>query len=647
MSQTTLRDITIPRHVPLLLAVGAALLTLSLMLGGTAAAQEDGATFEEADCMFTVPPGQSPQCGYLIVPEDRSDPGGSTIRLATAIFPSTNSNPAADPLIYLEGGPGGAVLENLTLIFDDFYAPLLEERDLILFDQRGVGFSEPSLFCEEYATAYTENLQRDPVAEDIDDFAPLLACQERLLAEGVNLSAYNSAANAADVSDLRIALGYDEVNLFGVSYGTRLALTVMRDNPEGVRSVVLGATYPPQVDLYTDQPEGLVRVLELLFTDCEADDYCGATYPDFRDVFFDTMDGLNASPATISIPDPVAGGTIRAVVDGDRFLNTIFLTLYSSDLIPLMPQVVYEVSQGEYSTFAFMLASTIFVEQAVSRGMYFSVQCHEEAPFPSMSSSSDALDRMPELVAYFSELDEINNLCDDWNSGEGDPIEGQPVSSDIPTLLIAGEYDPITPPEWAQLAATTLENSFYFEFPGLSHDASLVNPCARSIISSFLNDPGSAPASTCLADVTGVDFGGEMDSTVIMVPFSDDTFGIEGVVPDGWEELGPGTHMRAQSDLDSTVLLQQAGPIPREQFLELLLGQLEIDEAPEVEATITTASGFEWQLYRLETLGLAIDLGLGDASGLTMLVLLQSSPSNRDALYDSVFLPAVDAMRPN
>ena len=180
---------------------------------------------ESTPCWMALPDGvvegQNIDCGYLFVPETRDDSSSPSIQLAYAVLYAPTESPQPDPVIYLAGGPGGSAVKELDGWLD---APYLQDRDLVLLDQRGTGYSLPTLNCPEMEQAVQDATQ---------------ACRDRLVEEGVDLQAYSSVENAADVADLRVALGYDEWNLYGISYGTRLALTVMRDHPEGVRSVVL------------------------------------------------------------------------------------------------------------------------------------------------------------------------------------------------------------------------------------------------------------------------------------------------------------------------------------------------------------------------------------------------------------------------
>src|SRR5579859_2041292 len=196
-------------------------------------------SYEQAECPYAKPAGHTVECGYLTVPEDRSNPSnGNVVKLAVAVFKSNSSTPQPDPVIYLEGGPGGRSLsdDGVDYYINDAFAPLLDKRDVILFDQRGTGYSTPSLACPEYFDANWNNEDKNLSAKAWEPITTQAVqdCHDRLVKQGVNLSDFNSAESAADVSDLRVALGYKEWNLYGISYGTRLGLTIMRDFPQGI-----------------------------------------------------------------------------------------------------------------------------------------------------------------------------------------------------------------------------------------------------------------------------------------------------------------------------------------------------------------------------------------------------------------------------
>lgn len=492
----TTSRLQIPR-VAVLLALVAAMLSAGVVVN----AQDDVPRFEPTDCAFDTPANRTVDCGFLIVPENRANPDNTnTIRLAVAIYRTDSDAPAADPVIYLEGGPGGSAVELSPLTIGAGFGPFVENRDLIFIDQRGIGLSEPSLFCQTYYDNYIDSLDEALTTGEETDLAynSMLQCQDDFLAQGIDLSGYTSAQNAADIADLRVALGYDEVNILGISYGARLALTMMRDHPEGIRSVILGGTYPPQVNLFTETSENIDRVLSVLFDDCAADAACSAAFPDLETVFYDTVDSLNANPPTITVMDAFTGEEYQVVVTGDRFVGSVFLTLYSGQLLGFLPQTVYQVADGEYTFYAILQSLPITTEASVSRGMYYSVQCYEEVPFTSQEELDASGEALPGLESLFSVGDiGLLEFCDAWQSGEAEAFENEPVTSDIPTLILAGSYDPVTPPRWAQAAAETLPNSFYFENRGGSHDTAL-GRCATSIATAFLDDPTTEPDGSCL-----------------------------------------------------------------------------------------------------------------------------------------------------
>jgi len=621
--------------------------------------EEETAIFEASACPFNLAAGQvegeTVECGYLLVPENRADPNSATIRLAVAIFRHPDGAPEPDPIVYLEGGPGGSALEFIDLTFEEVYEPMWEaNRDIVVFDQRGVGFSEPALDCPEVVELTRELLDYELDGRALTDqeisnliLERLLDCAEDL-SQVADLSAYNTAANAADVEALRQALAYDQVNLWGISYGTRLALEVMRDYPEGLRSVVLDSVYPPDVDLNVSAAANADRAFDTLFDGCAADGACNAAYPDLRAVFSDTVERLNEAPASIEIINPLTGERYDALLKGADLQAFTFEFLYQAGIITSLPEIIYDASEGDYNLIALIAGALIAQQEVMSQGMQMSVQCHEEFPFSSVEELEEALAAYPELADLFEDA-VVGGLgyevCESWDSGIADAVENQPVASEIPTLILAGQYDPITPPAWGRLAAETLENANFFEYPGIGHGASVSHECPTSMAAAFFKDPNGAPDDACMAQMSGPEFavpGGEVEA-VELEPFVDEEMGIAGVRPVGWEEISPGIYTRAESALDAATLLMQAGPFAAEDLVSLLSLQLGLDEEPESTGE-REANGLTWMIYSFEFRGLAMDIAVAEGERIALMVLLQSDPDERDALYDSVFLPTVDAL---
>ena len=473
--------------------------------------------FQPTVCRFTLPeevgPGEDVDCGYLAVPERRDVPIQETrlIQLAVAIFHPPGGATHPDPVIYLSGGPGASALEMVRYDFDRFSElAFTNGRDLIVFDQRGIGISRPALDCPEY-----DQLARDLLDREIDgqvmkdpQIAALLldtiaACRDNL-SEVADLSAYHSLASALDVHDLRLALGYEQVNLWGGSYGTRLALEIMRQDPQGLRSVILDAVYPPDVDLYAEGPANLERALDRLFSSCSANPVCSQAYPNLEEVFYETSQRLDESPVRAEIVDPFTGTHYQSWMNGDILLGLTFRLLYDSQVRYLLPMYIDDVSHDDFSAFNLMRGILIGRIGLSSVGMSLSVQCHEELAFSSQQAVQSRLSSHPELAGMYENSligPFVFEVCQEWPAGVADPSANQPVYSDVPTLLMAGEFDPITPPAWGRKAAETLSRAYFFEYPGVGHGASVIQGCPQDMAVAFLADPDKAPDGTCIADM--------------------------------------------------------------------------------------------------------------------------------------------------
>jgi len=203
-------------------------------------------SFQSTACQFKVPDQIQVTCGFVEVPEDRRGDIKDTIHVAVAVFHSTSSTPKPDPILYLQGGPGDKAIDWIVNNFQTMVLPYLVERDFIVFDPRGVGYSEPRFDCDEFKTTYLQDLEgKIPAAQKVSYYqGALLGCKNNLVRAGVNLSAYTSIDIAADAKDILVALGYQQANLYSISYGTRIGQLLMRDYPQFVRSAILDSVVP-------------------------------------------------------------------------------------------------------------------------------------------------------------------------------------------------------------------------------------------------------------------------------------------------------------------------------------------------------------------------------------------------------------------
>ncbi|NIN64140.1 MAG: alpha/beta fold hydrolase [Anaerolineae bacterium] len=459
---------------------------------------------EELDLLYGNNPAYDLECGYLVVPEDRDDPASTLVRLPVVIFRTLNPNPKLDPVIYLAGGGGYdylAVLRRDMEVVDAF----LEERDFITYNQRGAPGAEPSLACpgyEEYQWEILGDASLSREEADALNVEFLLECQDSLLQQGIDLTKYNSAENAADANDLRMALSYEQANYYGTSYGTRIALALVRDFPEAVRSVILDSVYPPQVAYYSEYAFNTHRGFERLFAACSADPDCSEGYPNLEADFYRVARELKADPITFHHDR----GPL--VLDGGFFIEAVSVHWYRPHLIPLMPRVIDRAARGIYTAVEDLLP-LIIVPESCNWATWQSIACREEVAFESYEDTLVLSEGLPpEVTEYYVDSFAATEfaLCESWQSGEADAIENQPVASHIPALVLAGEFDAITPPEWAKLTAETLSNSFYYAFPAMGHDIIWFNECGLQIGLDFLDDPTTEPDSSCIDALPAVDF---------------------------------------------------------------------------------------------------------------------------------------------
>ncbi|MYE78927.1 MAG: alpha/beta hydrolase [Chloroflexi bacterium] len=466
------------------------------MATALASAQDNHPHYEASDCpeialwMASAELGAI-RCGLLHVREDRAAGGGSAmLRLFVLRLAAQNERGNA-PIVYLAGGPGGAASAALEGLLS---SALRSEHEIILIDQRGAGLSQPALNCPEIDAGASEN--------------PLAACRARLLAAGIDLAAYNTSNSAQDINELLIALDLPTANIYGISYGARLALTMARDFPQRLGAMILDGVSPPQAQLLTEQAVNGNRAFERLFADCAADPACRQAYPNLRASFNQVIDRLNQAPAEIA---HLRSGA-ATWMDGEIWVNYLFDLLYDTSLLAWLPAMIRAHAAGDYGFAPPEMASLAKPESALqlpdfalqydadSEGLYYSIICAEAVPFESAEGLLAAGARLPPRTAAALSNAALQLLadCELWGLPAAAASHKRPVISAIPTLLFSGAYDPVSPPAWAVAAAQGLETSWRFVLPDTGHGALGNSDCADTIALEFLRQPTQEPASDCL-----------------------------------------------------------------------------------------------------------------------------------------------------
>ncbi|MBB6097509.1 pimeloyl-ACP methyl ester carboxylesterase [Deinobacterium chartae] len=472
-------------------------LTVSALLGA-ASAQTAPAPRNEA-CPYLLPQGmelgRDIRCGYASVPLDHAQPYGRQIQLAYVVLEARSSNPRPDPLFVLLGGPGQRAD---SVIASNIYASLARDRDVVIFDQRGVGQSRPALACPELSQLSVEStLQGTPL-----DATQLIVqgserCLKRLEAEGVDLKYFNTRQNADDVEALRRALGYDRINLYGGSYGTLLGQRVLERHPHSVRAAVLDGVAAPGRDYILDIPLAQYRALDRLFAACAQDPGCPLKDP--WGTLEEIKTRLDREPVQVKLQ--LGQESEQVALTGEIFMGLFAFPLYGSpeDLIPLL----VSAQQGDYRLLEAYLPLTLIAFELSDWGMRLGVACAENMPFSDPATLETALASTPEFFrkANLPGVKAYYQAC----ALTGVPADARnrlPVRSSVPTLFLNGEFDPATPPENGERAARTFSHAQVVTVRGGGHTQILPTPrglCATNLVLSFLNAPTRPLDTACAA----------------------------------------------------------------------------------------------------------------------------------------------------
>jgi pimeloyl-ACP methyl ester carboxylesterase len=433
-------------------------------------------------------------CGTYPVLEDRAAGGGRRIGLNVVIIPSRNAGSARDAATFLAGGPGQAATDQAPFLVQR-YGALLGERDFLFLDQRGTGGSNP-LECPLYD-------RRNP-ATWLGDFYPpdaVRRCRPQL-EERADLRLYTTAIAADDLDEVRAAFGYETLNLLGVSYGTRAALVYMRQYPDRVRSAVLEGVAPPGELIPQNFARDAERALYGVLGQCAADAACSGAFPAARDDARRAFERLQAGPVQVPVLDPLRGTIIRLPLNRDLAAEALRYMLYSAGTAGYVPVVLNRAAAGDYGALAeFALAGRRNIVDSGANGMYLSITCAEDLPWIRPGAG--------ELLAEGSFLQDYRlrqqrDACSLWPRGDVPSGFHEPVRTATPTLILSGEWDPVTPPILGELAARWLPRSRHLVVPDAGHGTGGLEHagCVHGIVITFISRPApEALDASCLADV--------------------------------------------------------------------------------------------------------------------------------------------------
>jgi len=416
------------------------------------------------------------ECGRLNVPENPAAPAGRHITLRVARVPAISRRKAPDPLFLLAGGPGESATTMYTTI-----APALErihrDRDIVLLDQRGTGESN-ALNCDLDADDLT-------TASDAVVMAQTQRCLQELSARA-DVRFYTTSIAVQDLDRVRAALGYELINLYGASYGTRVAQHYLRRFPQHTRSLILDGVVPPERALGPSLALDAEKALATLLARCAREPACRQRFGDPAVTYQALRAALEAKPVTVHLPDPTSGEPQTFQFTSMHLATVLRLALYTPDQAALLPLALDRaLKSGDFTLLAgqFSMMSHS-VQSLLAYGMHNTVVCTEDVPFypPAERIDRAALGR---TFLGVGQLDGLNNLCRIWPRGPMDADLHAPLRSEVPVLLLSGGNDPVTPPAYAEEARRGLKNSRHIVLKDLGH-GQVVAPCMDNVLARFL-----------------------------------------------------------------------------------------------------------------------------------------------------------------
>ena len=448
------------------------------MLGFAWACAEAPQPVESQTLLEECGPGEGPddaRCGTIQVYEDRDRAAGRTIDLNVVVYPARSRDAQPDPVFVLAGGPGQAAAQ-LSEMLARMLGDVRVDRDLVFVDQRGTGESN-GLPCEEDS----DDLQ---LLGDTDHFVEtILDCLEGYDAD---LRFYTTPVAMDDLNEVRQKLGYESINLWGGSYGTRAALVYLRRHGETVRSVVLDGAVPLAMKLPASFALDGQRAMDLVFDACEAEDPCRKRFPDLRARFAELLNRLDRGVIDAELRHPRTGADQRVAVGREFVTGMLRTALYESSTASMVPLIIDQAHRGDFGgLFALALATESAPKEATMYfGMHFAVMCAEDVPW---INTEEFRQEGAGTFLGVSYVEAWETICAGGKWGIVGEEFREPVRSDVPTLVLSGELDPVTPPRWGEATLENLSNGRHVVVPGLAHGTSSVG-CVPGLIDEFLRE---------------------------------------------------------------------------------------------------------------------------------------------------------------
>jgi pimeloyl-ACP methyl ester carboxylesterase len=420
------------------------------------------------------------QCSTLVVPRDYDEPDGPSIELFVARIPALTANPAPDPLVLINGGPGGSTVD-LYLQTRQAFERIRRQRDILLLDQRGTGRSLAGLECDLPADFDLVTSSQDEIRANVHACVAAFEHDPRF---------FTTSVAVRDLDRLRATLGIDSWNVYGISYGTRVAQHYLRRYGEHVRTMILDGVVPAELTLGPDIASDAEAALDKIFARCAADTHCAERFASLPEEFAELRRRFDGQKVDVILNDPTTGDPKSVELDESYLQGVVRLMSYSDATVALLPLILDAAYQGNYLPLAAQAEMQIeSVAESLGFAMHNSVVCTEDAPwFPAEDDPDAAL-----LYLGSTVIDGLRAICESWPRGVIDEDFKTPVVSDRPVLLLSGEHDPVTPPGYAERVIDAgLSNARHVVGRAQGHGLALVG-CVPQLMRDFVEsaDPQS------------------------------------------------------------------------------------------------------------------------------------------------------------
>lgn len=459
----------------------------------------NGARLEWKSCSFSIPFSEIIHCATLFPSLQNKK---STLSLPVIVIKNIGIGKHDDPVLHINGGPGAATgFKNDDIDYWlEYINPLNWNRDFIFYDQRGTGESTPKIECLSFYDLYYDNLTSDLTNKEeiIKIYNKHKECREDLKEFNDDFTGYSTKHNTQDLVDLTHLLNYKKLNLYGVSYGTRVALEVMRTQPSNIRSVILDSVFPSDKHGLLSWPAVLDNAINMIFERCKNNDVCHSKYPNLPELFTISLSKLKTKSIYLHMPEYYSDGSLDVYINDARFLEALFFSMYSADLISIIPDAINDVIQGTNE--ALILIVTAYADAIFDRYtntvIFHSVLCNDDN-YISRVQYEKEVDRYPTLRKYTTGIWD-NDTCHIWKSKKTTKLSIEPVKSTIPTLILAAKDDHVTPWQWGEEVHQNLTNSIFFVFSDISHGVLDNNDCVSDLGRKFLTNLKIADNQSCI-----------------------------------------------------------------------------------------------------------------------------------------------------